>query len=160
MSKAAQILYISQPTISQKIQEIENYYQIKLFERYSKKLFITEEGKILLELANRILSLYDDIDHIFSKDNRVALKVGSTLTVGSTVIAPILKQLKQEYADIAIQVYVDNTHIIEEKLLNNDLDIALVEGKIFHPDLIVTPSFMINLFLPVQLITLFQLLCI
>ena len=139
MSKAAQILYISQPTISQKIQEIENYYQIKLFERYSKKLFITEEGKILLELANRILSLYDDIDHIFSKDNRVALKVGSTLTVGSTVIAPILKQLKQEYADIAIQVYVDNTHIIEEKLLNNDLDIALVEGKIFHPDLIVTP---------------------
>ena len=76
MSKAAQLLYISQPTISQKIQEIENQYDIKLFERYSKKLFITEEGKTLLNLTNSILGLYDDMDHIFSKDNRFHSKLG------------------------------------------------------------------------------------
>lgn len=139
MSKAAQLLYISQPTISQKIQEIENYYHIKLFERYSKKLFISEEGKVFLEMTNQILSLYDDIDHIFSKDNTFALKVGATLTVGSTIISPLLKQLREHYHDISVQVYIDNTHIIEEKILNNDLDVALVEGQILHPDLIVTP---------------------
>ena len=56
MSKAAETLYISQPTISQKIQEIENYYNIKLFQRYSKYLGISEEGKIFLDHANKILS--------------------------------------------------------------------------------------------------------
>ena len=49
MSKAAENLYISQPTISQKIQEIENYYHIKLFQRHSRTLGISEDGKLLLE---------------------------------------------------------------------------------------------------------------
>ena len=48
MSKAAKNLYISQPSISQKIQEIEEYYHIKLFQRYSKSLGISEEGEIFL----------------------------------------------------------------------------------------------------------------
>ena len=139
MSKAAQLLYISQPTISQKIQEIENQYDIKLFERYSKKLFITEEGKTLLNLTNSILGLYDDMDHIFSKDNRFSLKIGATLTVGNTIISPLLKQLKEQYPSINIEVCIDNTHIIEEKILNNYLDIVLIEGELTHPDFIVTP---------------------
>ena len=127
MSKAAKLLYISQPTISQKIQEIEDEYQVKLFERYSKTLFISEEGQTLLVKANQILNLYDEIEHIFTKTKQFPLKIGATLTIGSTLISPILKKLK------------DNTNVIEEKLLNNTLDIALVEGTIINQDLIVEP---------------------
>ena len=56
MSKAAENLYISQPTISQKIQEIESYYNIKLFQRFSKSLGISEEGEIFLEHVDKILN--------------------------------------------------------------------------------------------------------
>lgn len=139
MSKAAKLLYISQPTISQKIQEIEDEYQVKLFERYSKKLFISEEGQTLLVKANQILNLYDEIEHIFTKTKQFPLKIGATLTIGSTLISPILKKLKDKYQDITFQVYIDNTNVIEEKLLNNTLDIALVEGTIINQDLIVEP---------------------
>ena len=79
MSKAAKLLYISQPTISQKIQEIEDEYQVKLFERYSKTLFISEEGQTLLVKANQILNLYDEIEHIFTKTKQFPLKIGATL---------------------------------------------------------------------------------
>ena len=139
MSKAAKLLYISQPTISQKIQEIEDENQVKLFERYSKTLFISEEGQTLLVKANQILNLYDEIEHIFTKTKQFPLKIGATLTIGSTLISPILKKLKDKYQDITFQVYIDNTNVIEEKLLNNTLDIALVEGTIINQDLIVEP---------------------
>ena len=139
MSKAAKILYISQPTISQKIQEIEEEYEIKLFERYSKTLFISEEGQALLVKANQILNLYDEIEHTFTKTKLFPLKIGATLTIGSTLISPILKDLKDKYQDISFQVYIDNTNVIEDKLLSNALDIALVEGTIINKDLIVDP---------------------
>ena len=61
------------------------------------------------------------------------------MTIGSTLISPILKKLKDKYQDITFQVYIDNTNVIEEKLLNNTLDIALVEGTIINQDLIVEP---------------------
>ena len=114
MSKAAKALYISQPTISQKIQEIENFYGVKLFERYSKTLLISDEGKILLEKANQILESFDEIDHIFSDINQFPLRIGATLTIGGTIFAPMLKKLKQENPGLQLQVYVDNSHIIEE----------------------------------------------
>ena len=53
----------------------------------------------------------------FSKDNRFSLKIGATLTVGNTIISPLLKQLKEQYPSINIEVCIDNTHIIEEKYL-------------------------------------------
>lgn len=139
MSKAAKLLYISQPTISQKIQEIEDEYQVKLFERYSKTLFISEEGEALLIKANQILGLYDEIELLFTKGKLFPLKIGATLTIGSTIISPLLKKLKDNYQEITFQVYIDNTNVIEEKLLNNSLDIALVEGTIINQDIIVLP---------------------
>lgn len=139
MSKAAKALYISQPTISQKIQEIENFYGVKLFERYSKTLLISDEGNILLEKANQILESFDEIDHIFSDINQFPLRIGATLTIGGTIFAPMLKTLKLDNPGLQLQVYVDNSHIIEEMILNNKLDIALIEGTIDHPDILVEP---------------------
>lgn len=85
------------------------------------------------------MNLYDEIEHIFTKTKQFPLKIGATLTIGSTLISPILKKLKDKYQDITFQVYIDNTNVIEEKLLNNTLDIALVEGTIINQDLIVEP---------------------
>lgn len=145
MSKAAKILYISQPTISQKIQEIESFYHVKLFERFSKTLMITEEGQLLLEKGNLILSSFEEIDAIFNDDRHFPLKIGATLTIGSTIIAPLLKNLKDKYQQIQLQVYIDNSQSIEDKILTNQLDIALIEGNIDHPDIITTPVIHDNL---------------
>lgn len=140
MSKAAENLYISQPTISQKIQEIENYYHIKLFQRHSRTLGISEEGKIFLEHANKILDELDVIENIFfHKDDKITLKFGSTLTVANTVTAQMLKSIEEKHPEMHFQVYVDNTQSIEEKLISNELDIAIVEGDIHNDNIIHEP---------------------
>lgn len=137
MSKAAENLYISQPTVSQKIQEIEDYYHIKLFQRYSKTLGISEEGKIFLEHANRILNELESIDDIFfNQKDTINLRIGSTLTIANTLTPKLLKDIKKHNPNFKFHVFVDNTQNIESLILNNQLDIALVEGEI-HNDMIV-----------------------
>ena len=137
MSKAAENLYISQPTVSQKIQEIEEYYHIKLFQRYSKSLGISEEGRIFLEHANKILKELDSIDEIFFNDKEaINLRIGSTLTIANTLTPKLLKDIKKHNPNFKFQVFVNNTQSIEELILNNQLDIALVEGEI-HNDMII-----------------------
>jgi len=137
MSKAAETLYISQPTISQKIQEIENYYHIKLFQRYSKHLGISEEGKLLLEHANKVLAQMDEIDEtFFHHKESINIRLGFTLTVGSTFAAKIVRDIKTLEPNLHIHACVDNTQSVENKLLDNELDIGIVEGDIHNDNII------------------------
>lgn len=137
MSKAAENLFISQPTISQKIQEIENYYHIKLFQRFSKTLGISEEGEIFLKHVNKVLMELETIDEIFfhNREN-INIRVGTTLTIASTVAPVLFHDIQSKYTNMHLQVYVDNTQSIENMLLENQLDIAIVEGDI-HSDMII-----------------------
>lgn len=137
MSKAAENLFISQPTISQKIQEIENYYHIKLFQRFSKSLGISEEGEIFLEHANKVLMELETLDEIFfyNKEN-INIRIGTTLTIASTIAPILFHDIQQKHPHLHLQVYVDNTQSIENMLLDNQLDIAIVEGDI-HSDMVV-----------------------
>ena len=64
MSSAASNLYISQPTVSQAIKELEEYYGMLLFERLSKKLYITEKGKKLLSYARNVVKQFDDMEEM------------------------------------------------------------------------------------------------
>lgn len=140
MSKAAENLYISQPTISQKIQEIENYYNIKLFQRFSKTLGISEEGEIFLEHATKILNEMEMIDEIFFYNKEyIMLRVGITLTIASTIGPELFANLQKMNPKLKLQVTVDNTQRVEEMLLANQLDIALVEGDIHNDNIIHEP---------------------
>lgn len=140
MSLAAKKLYISQPSISQAISEIEQHYGIKLFERLSKKLFITESGECLLNYARHIVSLFDEMEeNINGKSKNICLKIGATITVGTCVLNELLKDFKVLHPDIKTQIFVENTGIIEDMILKSTLDIGLVEGEIKSNDIISIP---------------------
>nr|WP_312578605.1 LysR family transcriptional regulator [Sedimentibacter sp.] len=140
MSIAAKKLYITQPSVSQAISEIEQNYGVKLFERLSKKLFITEAGENLLSYARHIISSFDEMeDTMINKNKNICLKIGTTITVGTCLINKILKNFKQLHPDINTKIFVENTGIIEEMMLKNKLDISIVEGQIKSGEIISTP---------------------
>mgnify|MGYP000845741476 CR=1 FL=1 len=60
MTKVAKEMYISQPSISQSINELELELEVKLFDRIGKKLYLTHEGEAFLNYTRRILNLYDE----------------------------------------------------------------------------------------------------
>lgn len=140
MSLAAKKLYISQPTVSQAIRELEEHYGVKLFERLSKKLYITEAGKYLFFKAKNLISQYDHLE-VSMKENyqRENLRIGASLTVGSILLSNILNDLEEINPNLDTFAYVNNTSVIEKKLLDSSLDVAIVEGKIKSNDLISIP---------------------
>ena len=141
MSAAAKHLYISQPTISQIISELEKEYNTLLFDCHQKELRITPSGNLLLESARQILAIHDNLEQKMKHLGSLRpLRIGATMTVGNNMMSDIQKQLQELYPDIEVFVYVNNTQHIEQHLLENDLDIALVEGIIYREEIVSKPA--------------------
>lgn len=140
MSAAAEHCFLSQPTVSQAIRELEDHYRVRLFERFSKKLYITKAGEQLLQYARSVLSQYDILEtNMLELSSGNQLRLGATITVGATLLSSILNDLKKRHPFLHIYSCVANTSLIEKKLLNSQLDVALVEGQIVNPSLIRIP---------------------
>ncbi len=141
MNTAAKELFLSQPTISQAIRELEEYYGTRLFDRLSRRLHITPAGQELLNHAYPLVSQFDQLEHhMLEGSKKDIIRIGSTITVGSCLTSNILNDFQDALPDTETYTFIANTHIIEEKLLRSELDIALVEGEIHHPDLVMVPS--------------------
>ena len=137
MSEAAARLYISQPTVSQAIRERETHYNTRLFERLSKKLYITPAGKELYASAQKVVQEFEQLERNMEKGSRrEILRLGASITVGTCLVPALLNDFETAMPQVQTTVHVTNTHSIEEMLLNSQLDLAVVEGDISSPDLI------------------------
>ena len=140
ISKAASKLYLSQPTVSQIIHELEDHYQVLLFERINQKLYITEHGKYLLERAKHVVAQFDELEKDMMELNREPIfRIGATLTVSTCLLPDILTRLKEQLPDIQIFSYSGNTSYVEERLLNSELDVGLIEGQVKSNKLVSMP---------------------
>ncbi len=141
MSLAAKQFFITQPSVSQVIKELENHYDVQLFERLGKRLFITEAGKFLSQHARVVIRQFDELEKSMSSvvGRKELVKIGSTVTIGACLLSSLINDFKKRNADIDTFSYVNNTKMIEARLLNAELDIGLVEGETKNADLIVEP---------------------
>ena len=133
MTRAAEKLHISQPSVSQAIRELEEHYGTRLFERLGKKLFLTAAGDELLQYARHIAGLIDQSESAmrdFAKGS--PLRIGATLSVGESVFIPLLDRFRNSCGQKVFS-YIHNTATLEKALLNDELDLALVEGTIHSP---------------------------
>lgn len=142
VTKAAQKLHLSQPAVSVAIKELEDYYGIKLFDRISRKLFITENGNQFLRYARQIISLFDEMEKgVKDWDSFGLLRIGSSITIGTCLIPQYVKQFSAQYPKVKINVTIDNSSVIEKKIISNQLDFALIEG-FAQSDSIISQSFL------------------
>lgn len=142
MTAAAAKLHIAQPSVSQAISELEKYYNVKLFERLGRKLFITAAGQKLLTYARHIVNLNKEAEEAMRKlDDNGIIRIGASVTVGTCVLNDILREFMSYNPNVKVVSAVNNTKVIEEMLLLDQLDIGLVEGKI-HSSGIAEKPFM------------------
>jgi DNA-binding transcriptional LysR family regulator len=131
-TKAATELYISQPAVSKHIQELEETYKTKLFERNGSKIALTPAGKILLKYTKNIFEIYREIDFeisSFNKERQGLLRLGSSTTISQYIISPILARFHQKQKDIKVNLLNGNTEQIESALINKEIEIGIVEGQ-------------------------------
>lgn len=140
ITRAAQELYLSQPSVSLAIGELEKKYEVRLFDRIGKKLYLTPAGEELLGYARPLLSQIDDMEqHLRSGARKSILRVGVSMTVGSCLLPACAEQFAGDYPDIRVEALVERTSLIEQKVLENELDIGFVEGLPKAPQLIISP---------------------
>ena len=137
MRAAAERLHISQPSVSQAVRELESYYNIKLFERLSQRIYITETGKKLLPYARHIIDSFETMEgFINDTSSGNVIRVGGSVSVGTRLLPPMIKSLENEVPDVDVCVIVDNTAAIEGKIQRSELDIAVVEGIVRSDELV------------------------
>ncbi len=148
MSAAAARLFISQPTVSQAVSELEKHYGALLFERLSQRLYITEAGKRLLSRARHIVESFDDMEAEMHRSGGFQnIHIGCSVSVGTFYINDILNLAEPEMPSCCFSVTVDNTSSVEQKILENQIDIGIVEGIAQSGELTLIPLFTDNLVL-------------
>ncbi|MDF2886223.1 MAG: LysR family transcriptional regulator [Lacrimispora sp.] len=140
ITRAAKKLYMTQPSVSVAIQELEKYYGIVLFDRISRRLYLTEAGRQFLEYAKRIFALLDDMEKgIRNWDTIGVLRVGASITIGSQFMPSYVEKFSVMYPEAEVQVFIGTSHQLEQKLLSNELDFALVERPVHEIALLAEP---------------------
>lgn len=142
MSKVAKKMFISQPSISQSINELEGELNVKLFDRIGKKLYLTHEGEVFLNYTRRMLNLYEEATETIKSQEEMGIGkivIGASTTIGIYVLPQIIKEFSREYKNIDISIIIENTHNIEKMILENKVDFAYIEGNIDSDEINVTP---------------------
>ncbi|NPA13441.1 MAG: LysR family transcriptional regulator [Aquificae bacterium] len=133
-SKAAELLFLSQPTITLQIKKIENYLGITLFRRDKKGVFLTPEGEIFYRYASRILEDYNLMEEGLSnlKENlQKSLRIGASTTIGDFLLPEILADFIKGKEDIKVNLFVGNSKEIEEGIQSKIFYIGLIEDEVF-----------------------------
>lgn len=141
-TKASNELFITQPAISKHIKELESEYEVKLFNRTGNKISLTTAGEILLAFTDRIVSLHNEIRFELSQLNgnpEGALRIGASSTISQYVIPAGLAKFNKRFPEIKLSLVNGNTEAIEKRLLKNEIDIGIVEGKPSNADIRYSP---------------------
>lgn len=136
---AAEALNISQPAISKAISDLEKYYDVKLFERMNRRLYLTPIGELLLKYAQNLLNINQEMEQeIRAKANSDHIRIGASVSVGTYLLPEYIQKLKDQTENLTYEVIINNTSEIEKKVDNFQLDLGIVEGYVDNQNLTVT----------------------
>lgn len=131
-TQAAKVLHLTQPAVSQHISMLENEYNIKIFYRSGRDLLLTEEGKILVDYARKINSLYADVELklLDQRYHTKSLNIGITHSSESNIFPEVLATYCSKNQGIKIRIVSDSIRNLYDKLSNYEINLAVVEDKV------------------------------
>lgn len=129
ISAAAESLFLSQPTLSRQLKELEEELGKQLFIRGSRKITLTEEGLLLRKRAEEIVELLDKTEkELSNSDEQVSgeIYIGAGETDGLRLIAKAAKELQEQYPQITYRIISGDAVDITERLDKGLIDFALL----------------------------------
>lgn len=141
-TRAAEALYLTQPTVSQQVQALERQIGAQLFERLAKEVYLTEAGRVLYGKAINLLSLANEAEQAVREAAGVSagkLDLGVGVTLATYVLPELLRRFKLTYnatnnGTVRFDITLGNTENLAQKLLKNEVDLALIGSPMeVHP---------------------------
>ncbi|WP_020560011.1 LysR family transcriptional regulator [Thiofilum flexile] len=128
-SKAAEILFVTQPAISKRISALEMELGTTLFNRINRKVTLTEAGRVLLPKVQNLRNELSDIRHLASHlSGKVAgeLVMGTSHHIGLHRLPPILKTFNQRYPDVHLDLRFIGSEEACQGVEQGDLELAII----------------------------------
>ncbi|MFY0781012.1 LysR family transcriptional regulator [Peribacillus simplex] len=148
-TKTAEMLLMSQPSVSLHIKKLEEEFQTKLFLRSPKFLKVTLTGEILYDRAKQMITIYEQTRQDIQEHDRSIkgeLKIGASFTIGEYILPSLLIDLQKDYPELELQVVIGNTEEIVQAVRLYKVDIGLIEGQTNEKELSVHPFMQDELF--------------
>ena len=143
ITKAATALRISQPSVSQQVKLLEEEFGRKFFTRVSQGVELTPEGKEFLEAIQPMLAEAEKLERQFksaAKANDVApLIVGGSHNVSVNVLPKLVMTFKERHPSVQVILETNESRIIENRLLNSEMEIALITNPSYRAEFVYEP---------------------
>lgn len=136
MTAAAKQLFMTQPSVSQAIRELESHYQVRLFERMHHRLYPTPSGEQLFQYARQVLGIFEEMESSMqSAQQTQALELGLFFTAGM-LVHPWLTEFRSVHPNTEVHVRCHKGSELKRLLRSNLLDLAIMEESTGDEDLI------------------------
>ena len=129
ISKAAEVLHITQPTLSRQLAQMEEETGVKLFERGSRKITLTSEGMLLRRRAEEILELVDRTVAelpLQEKDIEGTISIGSGEVAGMEVLSRMCGTFRGKHPNVNFDMYTATADVVKERMDRGLIDIGLL----------------------------------
>jgi len=134
-SKAAEELFISQPAVTNHIKELEKKLNVALFERKGNKIYLTKAGALAYNHLKKIRQSYREFEFDLEQLNdsfKGILRIGASSTISQYLIPEVIASFHKRYPEIEFYLLNGNSFEMEQKLLENEIELALVENEASH----------------------------
>jgi len=137
-SKAADDLFLTQPTVSGHILSLEQSLSLRLFDRTSREARLTKAGKVFLEYASKILSFRKELLNAlseFSRGIRGELSLGASTIPGEYLLPKLMGDFKKEHPHFIIALKIADTKEVIQYVLQDNVEFGIIGAKLNHPSL-------------------------
>ncbi len=146
LSQAAEILYTSQPGISKQIKALEDELGLQIFVRHGKRFVaITEPGKVVLEIAQRVLADVRNLKEAsdeFTREDTGSLAIATTHTQARYALPPVIKRFRARYPRVRLSLHQGSPTQISELTTSGEADFAIATEAIeLYEDLVMLPCY-------------------
>jgi LysR family transcriptional regulator, low CO2-responsive transcriptional regulator len=134
--QAAEALHTSQPALSQHVRELEGELGVRLFDRLSRGVALTEAGRLLEERAKRVFATLTDVREVLGELQglqRGSLLVGASTTPGIYVLPAVIGAYRRRHPGIDLRLRIANSRVIEEAIRAHEVDLGVVGGHGLAP---------------------------
>ena len=137
-TKAAETLFMTQPAVTFQIKQLEEHFNTRLFDRGHGRISLTPAGEVVLDYAERILSLSAELDTRISEltgEIQGLLLIGASMTIAEFMLPRVLGEFKVAFPGVKARLTVANSETIEHGVAAHSLDIGLIEAPSHLPSL-------------------------
>jgi DNA-binding transcriptional LysR family regulator len=138
-TKAAELLFMTQPAVTFQVKQLEEHFNTRLFERSHGKISLTPAGALTMDYAERILNLTQEMDARISElTGQVSgpLLIGASTTIAEYMLPKLLGEFKRLHPETQARLTVANSETIEHKVADHTLDLGLIESTSHNPNLV------------------------